>query len=93
MLKINKASLREIASHPYIGNVVARQIVQVRERVGEFKSFSHFVKETNIQPHILAKAKPYLIFDDEQRQMKTTKQKPTETNKKKKYRSGRIVDY
>ncbi|MGM8214594.1 helix-hairpin-helix domain-containing protein [Bacillaceae bacterium W0354] len=94
MLRINKASLKEIASHPYIGNIVARQIVQVRDKVGQFNSYSHFVKETDIKPHILAKAKPYLIFNEKEEQHKQDEPKqPTVTPQKKEYRSGRIVDY
>ncbi|WP_102026760.1 ComEA family DNA-binding protein [Salirhabdus sp. Marseille-P4669] len=92
MLPINKASLKDIASHPYISNVVARQIVDARKRVKTFESFAHLVQETNMKPHVIAKAKPYLIFDEKAQ----TKEHPPEKQeevKKKEYSTGRIVDY
>ncbi|MBC5635674.1 helix-hairpin-helix domain-containing protein [Ornithinibacillus sp. BX22] len=97
VININGASMQEIASHPYIGNILARQIVQVRDKVGEFKSFAHLVEETNMKPHIIAKAKPYIQFSEE---LQTTpsnwedkEKKPSGSTVKKEPTSGRIVDY
>jgi len=98
MLHINEASLKKIASHPYIGNIVARQIVDVRNKVGSFQSYSHFTETTKMKPHILAKAKPYLIFNEEDEANLNKKgrdqkqQRANSSQNKQKYRSGRIVD-
>ncbi|MGY3714634.1 helix-hairpin-helix domain-containing protein [Sutcliffiella cohnii] len=99
---VNNASLQEIASHPYIGNILARQIVQIRERVGAFQSLEHLIEETNMKPHIIAKAKPYITFGNVEKQTPTSAEpsndeeqnKPNASpSRKKETISGRIVDY
>lgn len=99
MLDVNKANLEEIASHPYIGSITARQIVQARHKIGEFHSLEHLLQETNMKPHIIAKAKPYIIVNDVVKPSANTfetnnsNQYQSDSSKKENPISGRIVDY
>lgn len=90
IININKATEREISLLPSIHPFLAKEIVSVRTKVKRFKSLEHFARETNVKPHILSKAKQYIVFTDEQLIDKSDEHKTevTETNRK-----GRIVDY
>lgn len=99
VIYINKASKEQIAALPSIGNVLASEIVRVREQQGPFKSFAHFVEVMNMKPHVIAKAKPYLRFTEDDVNQTRKKNKDDDKNDKNNpnnrsgHQMGRVVDY
>lgn len=89
---MNAAGREEIAAIPSIGNILAGKIIDIRERHGHFESFSHFVSLTEIQPHVLAKAKPWMVFPEDRKEDPPSQDKLEEKDGEK-YRAGRIVDF
>ena len=93
VLNINKASQDEIASLPDFNNVLAKRVIDVRRKVGSFESMPHLIEALNIKPHIIAKAKPYITFEDQNRIHLESKQEDKDAAYKRKYTTGRVVDY
>lgn len=89
VLNINKASAEEVAKLPSIGNIVANQIIAVRNERGPFHSFPDFVEAVNMKPHILAKVKPHICFTDNDKNKKRTNR----ANGGKRHQKGRVVDF
>ncbi|HHW39154.1 MAG TPA: hypothetical protein GXX18_18285 [Bacillales bacterium] len=81
VIDINKATEEEVAKVPGIGTLFAKKVISIREEVGGYKSFSHFVEVLSVKPHLVEKIKPYLHFPEE-----------AVPQQMKKY-EGRIVDF
>ncbi|MFD1449762.1 MULTISPECIES: ComEA family DNA-binding protein [Oceanobacillus] len=88
-VNMNTAAQKEIAAIPSLGNILAGQIVEIRKRRGPFHNFSHFVELMDIKPHILAKAKPFMVFSNEDLGDRESEHSTDHS----KYSSGRVVDY
>ena len=89
VINMNDASQEEIAALPSFDNIIASRVIEVRNQIGAFESMSHFIKEMNMKPHVIAKAKPYIVFSDETRRDAQKKEETVHS----KYSAGRIVDY
>lgn len=59
---INTASVEEIGRVPGIGSLMARKIVEVREKEGPFRSLDHFAEALSLKPHVMERIKPYVAF-------------------------------
>lgn len=59
-ININKDSLEELASHPYLDFTIARVIIAYREQHGEYKSTSDLLNIQLIDKQWLEKISPYL---------------------------------
>jgi|SRR5690625_89627 len=90
VVNVNEATKQELAAIPSISNIIAAEIIRKRQEVGKFYSFRQFIGEMNMKPHVLARAKPYLLFSDETGDPTEDKNK---IEKKLNYKAGRIVDY
>src|SRR5690625_2854 len=91
VINMNKATEEELKQLPSIGPFLAKQIIAVRKKVKRFASYAHLVEVLEIKPHVLLKAKEFMVFSDEELETPDEpkeKQKATLTKK-----SGRIVDY
>lgn len=80
-IDINTANEDKIANVPGIGSLFAKKVVSVRDEVGGFNSFEHFVEALSIKPHLVEKIKPHLSFPEEVIPKQTKKPE------------GRIVDF
>ncbi|MBU5468595.1 helix-hairpin-helix domain-containing protein [Virgibacillus sp. MSJ-26] len=92
VVNVNKATKEELAAIPSISNIIAAEIIRKRQEIGKFHSFRQFIGEMNMKPHVLARAKPYLIFSDEEGENDQMKEM-NRNRKKSNYKAGRIVDY
>lgn len=92
VVNVNQATQEELTALPAMNNVLASQIIDSREEEGDFDSFSHFIARMNMKPHILAKAKPYMKFTDENH-VDHEKQQRDDRKESASHLSGRIVDY
>lgn len=105
-LNINRATEQQIQRLPSMDLMSATEIVRTRESKGPFTSYSHLIQTLNVQPHVFLKAKPFMVFSDDDlsdsqnmsedtRDYTTQQQGKTETGKaqNKKRKRGRIVDY
>lgn len=95
---INKATKQDIEALPSIGAILATEIVRVREQEGPFKSFAHFVEVMDMKPHVIAKAKPYMRFTDNDIKDSNKNKKNKDNNKndhnnRSGHQVGRVVDY
>lgn len=92
VINVNTATKEEIAQIPSFGNILAKKIIDVRQRFGPFESFTHFITLMEMKPHLLAKARPYLRFSDEAVAEGQSDKTPKKSDASK-YKAGRIVDY
>lgn len=58
---INRADWPELALLPHVGRVLARRIVESRERDGPFADHNELLRVKGIGPKTLARIKPYLL--------------------------------
>jgi len=99
ILNVNKATAEQLRTLPSIDLMSAIQIVEAREREGAFKSYTHLIQTLNVQPHVFAKAKPLMIFSDNDLPNKVDAPKKASEDVKQtkkqqtKRQRGRIVDY
>ncbi|HLS66217.1 MAG TPA: helix-hairpin-helix domain-containing protein [Pseudogracilibacillus sp.] len=95
IINVNRASVNELRALPSIDRLLAEQIIARRKKVKKFQSYTELVYQLNIQPHALAKAKPYLTFSDEEKREKERRRTETKATSEKREtsRRGRIVDY
>lgn len=93
VVNVNRASANELRALPSIDQLLAQQIIDVRKRVKNFQSYTHLVEALKLQPHVLARAKPYLTFSDNELKEKTSQHDEKEIEKRAESRRGRIVDY
>lgn len=102
IVQINKATKEELQALPGIDSLLATRIIETRDEVGAFRSYSNLVEQLKIQPHVLAKAQRYLTYTDSEykrtldRQAESNMQPSQDSTKSKnsgKRRRGRIVDY
>lgn len=99
LININTASESKLKQLPSVGPFLAKEIIIVREKVFTFTSYTHLVTALNVKPHVLAKAKPYIVFSDQELRQRskennsnnknTTSTKSPPTKKQ----TGRVVDY
>jgi competence protein ComEA len=59
---LNKATEKELGSHPYIGNYAAKGIISYRSKVHEIKEINELVENGLISKADMKKLKNYLIF-------------------------------
>lgn len=81
IIDINTATEDKIAKVPGIGGLFSKKVISVREEVGGFKSFDHFVEALSVKPHLVEKIKPHLSFPQ------------AEFPEQSKKAEGRIVDF
>ncbi|MFA8439484.1 ComEA family DNA-binding protein [Pueribacillus sp. YX66] len=84
-VNLNHASVTEICNQLDLDESFAKQIVNIRKKLGSFHSLIHFMQETNLPPHIVANIKDRITFN-------ATKA-DREHNPSRTPHSGRIVDY
>ncbi|GIO22147.1 helix-hairpin-helix domain-containing protein [Oceanobacillus sp. J11TS1] len=82
-VNMNIAMKEEIETIPSVEDILAEQIVEIRRRRGPFRDFAHFF-ELMDKKLILAEARPYMIFSNEETEEET--KQTTESNK---YSTGR----
>lgn len=92
IINMNRATEKQISQLPAIHPFLAKEIIKIRKKVKKFKSLEHFARVTNVKPHILAKAKNYMMFSDKEVKIAESN-KLTSKKKNKGKRKGRIVDY
>lgn len=63
-LKINKMTLEEISSHPYITKRYAKIIINYRNQHGPYKQASDLLKTSIFPVENVEKLKPYLDFEE-----------------------------
>jgi competence protein ComEA len=61
---INKASLVELIRLPGIGPVLAKRIIEFRERRGPFKKYEDLLKVKGIGRKTLERIKPYILLEE-----------------------------
>ena len=62
-VRVNSASLEELATLPGIGAVTAQRIIEYREQVGEFKDLADLDQVSGIGPRTLENLKDHVAFD------------------------------
>ena len=62
IININIASKEEIMMLPYIGEVKAERIIQLRNEIGTFTSIKDLERVNGIGPKTLAKIQPFIII-------------------------------
>src|SRR5699024_10015560 len=95
-ININRVRLDEITLLPGIHSFLAKEIIQIRNKEGQFKTIEDFALKTKIKPHILSKAKSYIVFSDKDLQEKIAEkelEKEVEAQAESSPKKGRIVDY
>ena len=60
-ININTATYDELNKHPYIDTYLAKTIVRLREKNGNFSSLEDMQKQTKLYNDLFIKLKPYLI--------------------------------
>jgi len=63
IININIASKEEIMALPYIGDVKAERIIQLRNEIGTFISIKDLEKVNGIGPKTLAKIEPFITIE------------------------------
>ncbi|MCS7073267.1 MAG: helix-hairpin-helix domain-containing protein [Bacteroidia bacterium] len=63
-LKINQATVEQLAKHPYLNFSIARRIVDYKKQHGNFRSISDLQKLYGVEPDVWKKLEPYLDFSD-----------------------------
>lgn len=63
IININIASKEEIIALPYIGEVKAERIIQLRNEIGTFVSIKDLEKVNGIGPKTLAKIEPFITIE------------------------------
>ncbi len=102
-VNINNATEAQLKKLPSVGSFMAKEIIIVRNKVSAFTSYTHLVNSLNVKPHVLIKAKPYIVFSDEElrnkrkndnnRQNKQNQHKPDQQQLERRKQTGRVVDY
>ena len=106
LVNINRATEEQLKQLPSVGSFLAKEIIIVRRKVSSFTSYTHLVHALKIKPHILIKAKQYIVFSDQElkdrrEQNQDNQNKPNQQKQNKlrqqhpqtKKQSGRFVDY
>lgn len=62
-LKVNKATEKELATHPYLSKTIAKSIVTYRFQHGKFSSPSDLEKLQTLDMRTIQKIAPYLSFE------------------------------
>lgn len=62
-LKVNKATEKELATHPYLSKTIAKSIVTYRFQHGKFSSPSDLEKVQTLDMRTIQKIAPYLSFE------------------------------
>jgi len=62
-INVNKASMEELMSLPYIGEVKARAIIAYREAHGPFKTPEELLNVKGIGPKTLERLRDYIVFE------------------------------
>lgn len=62
-LKVNKATEKELAAHPYLSKTIAKSIVTYRFQHGKFSSPSDLEKVQTLDMRTIQKIAPYLSFE------------------------------
>jgi len=63
IININIASKEDIMTLPYIGEVKAERIIQLRNEIGTFLSIKDLEKVNGIGPKTLAKIEPFITIE------------------------------
>jgi len=63
-ISINEATIEELTSLPGVGSVIARRIVEYRQKHGPFQSFDALLSVKGIGREKLRRIRPYIRFTD-----------------------------
>lgn len=62
-IRINEASVEELATHPYISHAQARRLLEYKNQHGPFRSLSDLLNIHTLGPNFAKKIAPYIRFD------------------------------
>ncbi len=62
-LNLNKATVKDLAKHPYIKTKIAKIIINYRDQHGAYKKVSDLAKTKVINPELLSKIAPYFFVE------------------------------
>lgn len=95
VININKAKEKDLRELPSVGPFLAKEIIRVRKRVFAYDSYSHLIACLKVKPHVLAKAKDFIVYSDEElkARKRTESEKQKEDASPPQKRTGRVVDY
>lgn len=63
-IDINRATYKELISHPYFDAYLVKSVIKYREKEGKIKSIQEFQQCTHAYEELLQKIEPYLFFGD-----------------------------
>lgn len=89
VVKVNEATAEQLSRIPSITALLAQEIVNERSEHGAYQSFEQFINRLQLKPHIIIKAKPFLLFPNTFDGSRQSSPQDSQAQSRK----GRVVDY
>ncbi|UTR13184.1 helix-hairpin-helix domain-containing protein [Salipaludibacillus sp. LMS25] len=89
-VKVNSATKQELTAIPSLNTFLAESIIAERGKNGAYESFEDFAERNSLKPHVVIKARPFLVFSESVENQPNSKMT---TEEKKTTTKGRVIDF